>query len=104
MKSRKTYGTRRIKKKLAADGIVASRQRIRRKMAEQGFVAKASRETRATTDSNHDHSVVPNLLDGQFDAEHPNKAWVTGITYLATSGGWLYLAIVLDLNSRMIVG
>jgi putative transposase len=102
--SRKTYGTRRIKKELAAKGIVVSRQRIRRIMAEQGLVAKARRKTRATTDSNHNHPVAPNLLGGQFDAEHPNEAWVTDITYLATSEGWLYLAVVLDLYSRMIVG
>ena len=89
--SRKTYGTRRIKKKLAAKGIVVSRQRIRRIMAEQGLVAKARRKTRATTDSNHNHPVAPNLLGGQFDAEHPNEAWVTDITYLATSEGWLDL-------------
>ena len=103
-KSRKTYGTRRIKKQLAVEGIVASRQRIRRKMAEQDLVAKAHRKTRATTNSNHDHPVAPNLLGRQFDVQHPNKAWVMDITYLATSEGWLYLAIVLDLYSRMIVG
>jgi putative transposase len=61
-KSRKTYGTRRIKKQLEAEGIVVSRQRISRKMAEQGLVAKARRKTRATTNSNHDHPVAPNLL------------------------------------------
>ncbi len=73
-------------------------------MAEQGLVAKARRKTRATTDSNHIHPVAPNLLGGQFDAEHPNEAWVTDITYLQTSEGWLYSAIVLDSYSRMIVG
>ena len=103
-KSRKTYGTRRIKKQLEAEGIAVSRQRIRRKMAEQGLVAKARRKTRATTNSNHDHPVAPNLLDRQFDVQHPNKVWVMDITYLATSEGWLYLAIVLDLYSRRIVG
>ena len=103
-KSRKTYGTRRIKKQLAVEGVVASRQRISRKMAEQGLVAKARRKTRATTDSNHDHPVAPNLLGRQFSVHAPNKVWVTDITYLATSEGWLYLAIVLDLYSRKIVG
>jgi putative transposase len=103
-KSRKTYGTRRIKKQLEAEGIAVSRQRIRRKMAEQGLVAKARRKTRATTNSNHDHPVAPNLLDRQFGVQHPNKVWVMDITYLATSEGWLYLAIVLDLYSRMVVG
>src|SRR5690554_184292 len=68
-KSRKTYGTRRIKKQLAAEGIAASRQRIRRKMVEQGLAAKAHRRTRATTNSNHDHPVAPNLLGRQFDVQ-----------------------------------
>lgn len=103
-KSRKTYGARRIKKQLEVEGIVASRQRIRRKMMEQGLVAKAHRKTRATTNSNHDHPVAPNLLGRQFDVQHPNKVWVMDITYLATNEGWLYLAIVLDLYSRMVVG
>ncbi len=90
-KSRKTYGTRRIKKQLAAEGIVASRQRIRRKMAEQGLVAKARRKTRATTNSNHEHPVAPNLLDRQFYVQNPNTAWVMDITYLATSeGGFIW--------------
>jgi putative transposase len=104
IKSRKTYGTRRIKKQLAKEGVVASRQRISRKMAEQRLIAKARRKTRATTDSNHNHPVAPNLLERQFDVPRPNKAWVMDITYLATSEGWLYLAIVLDLYSRMVVG
>jgi transposase InsO family protein len=102
--SRKTYGTRRIKKQLAIEGIAASRQRISRKMAEQGLIAKAHRKTRATTNSNHDHPVALNLLNRQFDVQQPNKVWVMDITYLATNEGWLYLAIVLDLYSRMVVG
>jgi putative transposase len=102
--SRKTYETRRIKKQLETEGIVASRQVIRRKMTEYNLVAKAQRKTRATTNSNHDHPVAPNLLDRQFNVQHPNKVWVMDITYLATSEGWLYLAIVLDLYSRMVVG
>lgn len=103
-KSRKTYGTRRIKKKLEGEGIAVSRQIIRRKMVEQGLVAKANRKTRATTNSNHGHPVAPNLLDRHFDVHAPNKVWVMDITYLATREGWLYLAIVLDLYSRMVVG
>jgi transposase InsO family protein len=103
-KSHNTYGTRRIKKKLEAEGIVVSRSVIRRKMAEQGLVAKARRKTRATTNSNHGHPVAPNLLGQNFDVKRPNAVWVMDITYLQTSEGWLYLAIVLDLYSRMIVG
>lgn len=103
-KSRKTYGTRRIKAQLAKEGLVVSRQRISRKMTEQSLVAKARRKTRATTDSNHSLPVAPNLLERKFDVSHPNKVWVMDITYLATSEGWLYLAIVLDLYSRKVVG
>ncbi|MGI6627686.1 MAG: IS3 family transposase [Bacillota bacterium] len=103
-KSHKAYGTRRIKKQLEAEGLVVSRQRIRRKMAELGLVAKARRKTRATTDSNHDKPVAPNLLGRQFDVKYPNKAWVMDITYIATREGWLYLAVVIDLYSRMVVG
>jgi transposase InsO family protein len=104
IKSRKTYGPRRIRKQLAAEGIAVSRQRISHKMAEQGLVAKARRKTRATTNSNHDHPVAPNLLEKHFNVQYPNKTWVMDITYLATSEGWLYLAVVLDLYSRMVVG
>jgi len=103
-RSRSTFGARRIKEALATEGWVVSRPRIRRKMTELGFVAKASRKTRATTDSNHDKPVAPNLLDKQFHMEYPNTAWVMDITYIATRDGWIYLAIVLDLYSRMIVG
>ena len=103
-KSRKTYGKRRIKKQLEAEGIAVSHQRISHKMAERGLVAKAHRKTRATTNSNHDHPVAPNLLDRQFNAQHPNEAWVMDITYLVTSEGWLYLAIIIDVYSRMVVG
>lgn len=73
-------------------------------MAEQELVAKAQRKTRATTNSNHDYPVAPNLLERQFDVQHLNKVWVMDIAYLATNEGWLYLAIVLDLYSRRIVG
>jgi len=103
-KSRNTYGTRRIKKQLEAEGLFISRQRIGRTMAEQGLVAKARRKTRATTNSNHDRPVAPNLLGRQFDVPAPNKAWVMDITYIATREGWLYLAVVIDLYSRMVVG
>jgi putative transposase len=73
-------------------------------MAEQELVAKARRKTRATTNSNHDHPVAPNLLGRQFEVHDPNKVWVMDITYLATSEGWLYLAVILDLYGRRIVG
>jgi len=73
-------------------------------MAEQGLIIKARRKIHTTTNSNHNHRVAPNLLGREFEVHDPNKVWVTDITYLATSEGWLYLAIVLDLYGRRIVG
>lgn len=104
LQSKKTYGTRRIKKALAQEGVMVSRKQIGRKMKEQELVAKARRKTRSTTDSSHKLAVAPNLLQQNFAVDAPNQACVTDITYLATTEGWLYLAIVLDLYSRRIVG
>jgi len=102
--SRKTYGSRRIKVRLSAEGMTVSRQTIRRKMSEMKLVAKARRKTRATTDSKHELPVAPNILGRQFEARRPNSVWVTDITYLATAEGWMYLAVVIDLYSRMVIG
>jgi len=102
--SKKAYGTRRIKKVLAKEGVMASRKLIGKKMKEQGLVAKARRKCRSTTDSCHKLPVAPNLLEQNFTTSAPNQIWVTDITYLATTEGWLYLSIVLDLYSRRIVG
>ena len=104
MESRKTYGTRRIKKKLTAEEIVASRKRIRHILAEQGLGAEARCKNRAATDSNHKHPVNPKVLGGRFDADYPNQVWVTDITYLKTRDAWLYWEVVMDLYSRMVVG
>ncbi len=103
-KSKNTYGTRRIKKELAKKGIVLSRKKISHLMGKHNLVAKARRKTRITTDSKHNLPVAPNLLNQQFDVDAPNKIWVGDITYLATSEGWLYLAVVIDLYSRKVVG
>jgi transposase InsO family protein len=70
----------------------------------QGIVAKTKRRFCATTNSKHDLPVAENLLNRQFDADAPNKVWVSDITYIATEEGWLYLASVMDLHSRRIVG
>ena len=103
-KSKKTYGTRRIKKELEKKGIVLSRKKISRLMAKYNLVAKARRKTRVTTNSKHNLPVAPNLLNQQFDVDAPNKIGVSDITYLATTEGWLYLAVVIDVYSRRIVG
>jgi putative transposase len=103
-KSNKAYGTRRIKRELEKMGIVISHKKISRLMDQGGLVAKARRKTRATTNSRHEMPVAPNVLDRQFDVGVPDTVWVGDITYLATTGGWLYLAVVIDLYSRKVVG
>jgi transposase InsO family protein len=73
-------------------------------MKRQGLRAKAARKFKATTDSNHNRPVAPNLLAQDFSAEAPNQKWVGDITYLWTEEGWMYLAVVMDLYSRRVVG
>jgi len=103
-KSKKRYGSRRIKKELEKQGIVVSRKKISRLMAKYNLLAKARRKMRYTTDSNHKLPVAPNLLDQSFEVTNPNEVWVGDITYLKTREGWLYLSIVIDLYSRKVVG
>ena len=73
-------------------------------MKQYGLVAKAKRKTRMTTNSNHRLPVAENLLNQNFTVMEPNQVWVTDISYFQTTQGWMYLAIVLDLFSRQIVG
>jgi transposase InsO family protein len=73
-------------------------------MVRQGLVPKARRKFKVTTDSDHNLPVAPNLLNREFDAQEKNQKWVSDITYLATSEGWLYLAVFIDLYSRCVVG
>ena len=101
---RNTYGTRRIKTILERQGIVISRRRTARLMKEANLVCKTKRKFRATTDSNHKLPVAPNLLARHFKVDAPNCCWVGDITYVPTEEGWLYLATVIDLYSRKIVG
>jgi len=105
--SRGTYGSPRVQEKLKGKGQRHSRKRIARLMRKQGLRAKTPRRYRRTTDSNHAHPVAPNTLDRQFAVEQvaaPDRVWVSDITYLATREGWLYLAVVLDLASRRVIG
>ena len=80
------------------------RKTVAASMKRQGLRAKAAKKFKATTDSDHNLPVAPNLLDQDFSAYAPNQKWVCDITYLWTGEGWLYLAVVLDLFSRMVVG
>jgi len=99
-----TYGTRRMAKALHAHGISCGRCRARTLMRLAGVCVKGKRRFRITTDSGHNLPVAPNLLNRKFDVSSPNRFWVGDITYVWTSEGWLYLATVMDLFSRQIVG
>ena len=99
------YGSPRIHAELKAQGRGASRGRIERLMRRHGIRAIMARARRArTTDSRHDFPIAPNLLERNFTATAPNRIWLADITYVETGQGWLYLATVMDLYSRKIVG
>jgi putative transposase len=102
--SRETYGSPRIHAQLQAEERPVGRKRVARLMREEGLCPRRKRRFRTTTNSNHGHAVAPNLLARDFTASLPNKRWVTDITYVWTREGWLYLAAILDLFSRRVVG
>ena len=104
VQSRSRYGAPRIHGKLAKRGIHVSRKRVARLMRAAGLKAKSARKYKATTDSKHSLPLAPNLLEQQFAVDAPNVAWVSDITYLWTREGWMYLAVVIDLFSRKVVG
>ena len=103
-KSRETYGARRIRQELMAEGNTISRKRVGRLMKQQGLRAKGKRKFKATTNSNHGRPVAPNLLNREFQVNRPDTVYVGDITYIPTDEGWLYLAVLIDLYSRAIVG
>ncbi|MBP6103506.1 MAG: IS3 family transposase [Gammaproteobacteria bacterium] len=98
------YGAPRIHKELESMGKKAGKNRVARRMKRLGLKALAKRKWKATTDSKHALPVADNLLNRDFSANEPNQKWVTDITYVATQEGWLYLATVMDLYSRAIIG
>jgi putative transposase len=98
------YGSPRMHAELAGRGHECCVNTVARVMREAGLAAKTKRKFRQTTDSNHPHPVADNVLDRAFDAAEPNAAWVADVTYIPTREGWLYLAVVEDLFSRMVVG
>ena len=98
------YGSPRITKELRARGFPASRQRVCRLMRENGIRARHKRRYRATTDSKHKLPIAKNLLDRNFTPAAPNQTWTADMTYLWTDEGWLYLAVVIDLFNREVVG
>jgi len=99
------YGAPRIHAELRAEGHTVGRKRIERMMRHHGIRARAPRRYRVcTTDSKHSLPVAPNLLDQNFLADRPNQVWLADITYIPTAEGWLYLAVILDLFTRRVVG
>jgi transposase InsO family protein len=102
--SRRTYGARRIADDLTALGEPCGRTKAGSLMKLAGVSAKQSRKFKVTTDSKHNLPVAPNLLDRQFEVKEPDSVYVSDITYIWTAEGWLYLAIILDLFSRRVVG
>jgi putative transposase len=101
---RGTYGTRRIKHLLAQTGLQVSRRRIGRVLARAGLRCKTRRKFKAPTAAGQAQTVAPNQLNREFTVQAPDTVYVGDITYLPTGEGWLYLAIVLDLCSRAVVG
>jgi putative transposase len=102
--NRRVYGTRRLKACLADEGEYVSRRRIGRLMAQQDLQVKTRRKFKVTTDSHHGQAVAPHVLERQFDVNEPDTVYVGDITYIWTAQGWLYLAVVIDLFSRAVVG
>jgi transposase InsO family protein len=103
-KSRRSYGSPRIHRELRAQNRRVGRKRIARLMQEAGIVGRRRHRFCRTTDSDHGLPVAENILDRKFETSRPNQAWVADITYIPTMEGWLYLAVLLDLFSRRVVG
>lgn len=102
--SRDSLGSRQLMKQLRKEGFKIGRYRVRRLMKKLGLVVKRKKRFVLTTDSNHKEPVADNLLNREFAPAARNQAWTTDITYIWTLQGWVYLAVVLDLYSRRIVG
>ncbi|CAA9356939.1 MAG: Mobile element protein [uncultured Gemmatimonadetes bacterium] len=107
-RSEGTYGSPRVHEELRGEGLRVSRKRVEQLMREEGLCARPKGRFRPrTTDSAHPYGIAPNLLKRQFGVEActgVNQVWISDITYLPTGEGWLYLAVVLDLKSRRVIG
>jgi transposase InsO family protein len=101
------YGSPRTHQELKALGFKCGENRVARVMRNAGIRAKSAPKFRVTTNSEHDHAIAPNVLDRQFSIEknrQPDQTWVSDITYIPTREGWLYLSVIIDLSTRMVVG
>jgi len=103
-KSKKTYGSPRITMVLRSEGIIVSRRRVARLMKEQNLRSIIRKKYVVTTDSKHNYPVVENKLNRDFHVDGTGKVWVSDITYIRTSQGWLYLTVIIDLGDRKVVG
>jgi len=98
------YGVPRVTKELKERGFQCSKNRVARRMTKLGLKAIQAKKFKKTTDSNHDKPVAPDLLEQDFTASAANQKWVSDLTYVWTDEGWLYLAVIMDLFSRAIIG
>jgi putative transposase len=103
-KSRNSYGAPRIHASLKHKGFEVGRHRVARLMAKLGICVRPKRRFKTTTDSNHPFPIAENVLNRHFTTQEPDSVWVADITYIPTQQGWLYLAVVIDLFSRRVVG
>jgi putative transposase len=103
-KSRGTYGSPRVLEELREQGIDLGRRRVARLMKENGITGTPPKRFKRTTDSNHGLAIADNILNREFTVDGPDKVWATDITYVRTWEGWMYLAVVIDLFSRRVVG
>lgn len=104
LESRLIYGSPKITEKLNQEGVKVSEKTVSRIMKKEGIRSKTVKKYKATTNSKHSLPVYPNLLNQQFQVDKPGKVWVGDITYIWTKEGWLYLATIMDLYSRRILG
>ena len=102
--SRGTYGSPRVHAQLQRDGIDAERDRVARLMKEDGLAGRVRRRFKVTTDSSHDKPVAPNTLNREFKADASDSVWCADITYVPTAAGFVYLAAIIDMATRLIVG
>jgi putative transposase len=102
--SRGLYGSPKLYRKLRREGETVNHKRVERLMKEHGITAKRARKFTRTTTSRHSLPVADNVLPRNFSVECPNAVWTSDITYLWTAEGWLYLAVFIDLYSRLVVG
>jgi len=102
--SLQSYGRPRMTEELKEIGLDVGHRRVGRLMRENDISVVRTRKHKVTTDSNHRFNIAPNLLDRDFAAAKPNQKWVVDISYIWTREGWLYLAVVLDLHSRRVIG